>query len=260
MSLYSGYNIFNADLIASGLSLTEYLNILNNLIGNKIGQIKFTVNNIKPAILPGTQVNWSTIASVMGNDKESFDGWVYANGAFVSKSDFPEIARVLESINYPGKNNQVTQITLPEISNFIRMKPYKAGVDTVNTMNIQEALYTTPRHAHSLGSSAGSSSGKIIIKRGAWIWETEGYGKNGVRDDSTYNGYYIPRSPVMHQGDTTKKYEASKDINWDIPVEASINNKDMEFKSTTSFAEEDVQYQPYHISMPAMIYIGRSFQ
>lgn len=259
MSLYSGYNIFNADLIASGLSLTEYLNILNNLIGNKIGQIKFTVNNTKPAILPGTQVNWSTIASVMGNDKDTFDGWVYANGAFVSKSDFPEIARVLESIDYPGKNNQVTQITLPEISNFIRMKPYKAGVDMYNTMNIQEALYTTPRHAHSLGSSVGSVGGKITIKHGAWIWSTHGNGKHGVKDGTTYEGTYIPKSPVMHRG-ASASYDSKKDIKWDIPVEASINTQKMDFKSTTSVEEEIVQYQPYHISMPAMIYIGRSFK
>lgn len=259
MSLYSGFNIFNADLIASGLSLTTYLNILDHIIGNKIGQIKFTVNNAKPAILPGTQVNWSTIASVMGKDKDNFDGWVYANGAFVSKRDFPEIARVLESINYPGKNNQVTQITLPEISNFIRMKPYKDGVDRVNTMNIQEALYTTPSHIHSLGSSAGSIGGKITIKRGAWIWETSGFGKDGVRDGTKYNGYDIPKSPVMHRGDVTRTYDASKDIEWDIPVEASINNNDIDFKSTTSVAEENVHYQPQHILMPAMIYIGRSF-
>ena len=262
MALYSGNNIFYADLIANGLSRQAYLRIIDALVGNRIGQIKLTVNNTKPSIPSMMQVNWSNIASIMHADKSTFDGWVYANGAFISKIDFPEISDMLSRINYPGKNNQVSQITLPNICTFIKLKPWKSGVDTTNTITHQAGSYTSPNHTHSLTSSLGSSSSEITIKRAAWIWSTSGNGVDGVRSaqvfsDGKGHSVSIPKSPVMHEGNAG---ENGKVIQWDIPVIAEFNNENMPFSSDTTYFSSDSTYFPTHVRMPALIYIGRSFE
>ena len=262
MALYSGNNIFYADLIASSISKSTYLRIIDSLVGNRIGQIKMTLNNTKPTISPPTQVNWSTIASVMGADKSSFDGWVYANGAMISKTDFPEIGSMLSRINYPNKINQVSQITLPNICTFIKLKPWKSGVSTTNTIVSQSASYTSPAHTHPLTSSIGSSSSEITVKRAAWIWSTAGNGADGERGETIFNdgrGHIItiPHSPVMHEG---YPGETGKVITWDIPVVAEFNNNDMPFSSDTTWFSSANEYYPTHVRMPALIYIGRSFE
>jgi len=132
-----------ADLIAGSVSDDAIRRILRTIAASKIGELRFTSNLSQP--VQGNIFSASDLPT-------GFNGWLYANGTFISKTMFPEAARLFESISYAGKRDTGTSITVPVVSRLFRLN---AGGKAAYSEEGQE--YAMPSHIHSLGDPTATT-------------------------------------------------------------------------------------------------------
>ena len=265
MSLYSGHNTTFADLIAAGISLRKYVDLLDQLIGPSIGQVKLTLDNTRP-VLAETD-GYIDLNKADKTYPNGFDGWVYANGAKIYKKQFPKAYEFFMNSSYPGKKAEGSTeynyaVTIPNICKFIKINAHNSAVPIAD----YPAKYSIPNHVHNLGAIASDANKNktITVKNAAWIWSTgvDTSTKGGKMPAINYGGVNIPVSPSAHNG---KNNGFSHYVNWDVPVDINLNTEVSEFKSTTTLQQKvsvpldgpSDGYYPIHVKIPALVFIGR---
>ena len=270
MALYSGHSELVADLIAAGISIEKYMKILDQIAGPMIGEVKLTTNNTRPVLNDAD--GYITLSIVKEHYDKHFDGWVYANGAKIRQCDFPEAYEFFMASSYPEKqvegNTEANYaVTIPNICKFMKL-----NVDASTSAIVDHAAeYSTPNHTHYLGAvvNADIADHTITVPHAAWIWSADidtnkqlG-GKMQEMDFNDGKGHivHIPEAPSAHRGSKSFNHY----VGWDVPVDVNFNTAPQEFKSTTSNmlsatvslnGPSDL-YHPNHVSLPAVIYIGR---
>lgn len=244
---HSGENV--ADLIASIANESEILQILDQYVEPEIGRVELAVNAASTGDLSQIPILQTITTKAQAIQVKS--GWVYTNGAWVSKTFFPKAFDVLAAAGLPTDG---TNVQLPRLNGFA----YAASTLGSNRGGIFQQdpqQISLPKHNHDFQFSENNTSlGKI--KNAAWIYTTKeaGAGDYSTRD-SYYDGYLVPKGTASaHAG--RPNHTIKNTMVWDIPVGAGKCHGNI--NTTTGTAKtSSSEICPRHVAVNALIFIGR---
>ena len=171
----NGINLF--DIVAETKSEEYWKERVFDLINQRIqriGELKFLYKS-------NFQANDGIYTATQA--KLYDDGWVYPNGTFISKQFFPDAYAFLKNIDYPGKNDNGSGITLPKIDQFIQ-------ISNTSGITFNDQSFGFRSHFHKMNDSASDLSGKkFLVHNGAWIWSTRAAGAGTEDIERTYTSY-----------------------------------------------------------------------